>query len=209
MARSRDAAASVGAQRHQGMGGHQLQEHGDTWGWTSPRFAHQLTDRSGHHQLSTEKPNLFEPWRGSACLEQGELCPWSWSAGMPFWGLYLTVMGQKSEEKEVRPKNIRRHLRDAPVHIRPYICSPQLLQMMAVNAFLPRDKGKSHPPGIHVCTSVCTHMQGSQKGQQRNWGIRQMGLFCHEEGQRRVSTSTLQEMSCTVCDFLEEAELYF
>lgn len=60
-ARSRDAAGSVGAQKHQGSGGHQVQVHGGTWGRTSPRLVRQLMDHAGHHQLSTEKRNLFEP----------------------------------------------------------------------------------------------------------------------------------------------------
>lgn len=61
LARTRAAAGSVGAQRHQGTGRHQLQKHSDTWGQTSPRLVHQLMDHPGHHHLSIEKSNSRQP----------------------------------------------------------------------------------------------------------------------------------------------------
>lgn len=54
---------------------------------------------------------------GSAFLEQSELCPWGWSEGVPFWGLYPTVMGWKSKDEEVRLKTRRNRLRHTPVHM--------------------------------------------------------------------------------------------
>jgi len=133
VARSRDAVGSAGARRQQGTGGHQPQELGGTRGSTSSRPTRLLT--SEHLQILIEKPDLFEPWICSTRLERHELCPWSWCAGMAFWGLYPTGVGWKSEEEEVRPTNRRRCLRHAFVHIWPYICSPQLLQMVAIDAY--------------------------------------------------------------------------
>lgn len=85
---------------------------------------------------------------------------------MPFWGLYPMAMGWKSEEEEVRPKNIRRHLRHAPVQIWPCICSIQLL----------RTKGKVTPlVCIHAyaCAPICEGVKrdGRETGESDKWAF--------------------------------------
>lgn len=69
--------------------------------------------------------------------------------------------------------------------------------------FLPRDKGKFRSLDSGMC--MCAQTPWSKKEWQRNQGFGKMSLFCPEEGQGRMSVSTLQEMSCTACDFLEGA----